>query len=225
MSAKINDSGRPATSTLEPSFDQPRLNWIANYIWGIADDVLRDLYLRGKYRDVILPMTVVRRQCEPHWACANSLPFVAAGQKASGPMDDRGQSERRCREDTGGSWGGLPGHEEAAAAASAARSARHAERVGRPDAIKPSRMTSADVEGIRPPARPSTNGPRHDTAAPGAGAGCGEPGRDCASGTDRRALRRGGNRPANDEPQPIGGSPCPSRRRLRGQCPFVLNPG
>ena len=30
------------------------LNWIANYIWNIADDVLRDLYVRGKYRDVIL---------------------------------------------------------------------------------------------------------------------------------------------------------------------------
>ena len=38
-----------------------RLDWIANYIWGIADDVLRDLYVRGKYRDVILPMTVLRR--------------------------------------------------------------------------------------------------------------------------------------------------------------------
>ena len=37
------------------------LNWIANYIWGIADDVLRDLYVRGKYRDVILPMTVLSR--------------------------------------------------------------------------------------------------------------------------------------------------------------------
>ena len=37
------------------------LNWIANYIWGIADDVLRDLYVRGKYRDVILPITVLRR--------------------------------------------------------------------------------------------------------------------------------------------------------------------
>ncbi len=37
------------------------LNWIANYIWGIADDVLRDLYVRGKYRDVILPMAVLRR--------------------------------------------------------------------------------------------------------------------------------------------------------------------
>ena len=39
----------------------PNLSWIANYIWGIADDVLRDVYVRGKYRDVILPMTVLRR--------------------------------------------------------------------------------------------------------------------------------------------------------------------
>jgi len=37
------------------------LSWIANFIWGIADDVLRDVYVRGKYRDVILPMTVIRR--------------------------------------------------------------------------------------------------------------------------------------------------------------------
>ena len=37
------------------------VGWIANYIWGIANDVLRDLYVRGKYRDVILPMTVLRR--------------------------------------------------------------------------------------------------------------------------------------------------------------------
>ncbi len=36
-------------------------NWLANFIWNIADDVLRDLYVRGKYRDVILPMTVLRR--------------------------------------------------------------------------------------------------------------------------------------------------------------------
>ena len=41
--------------------EQSQLNWIANFIWGIADDVLRDLYVRGKYRDVILPMTVLRR--------------------------------------------------------------------------------------------------------------------------------------------------------------------
>ena len=30
-------------------------------MWGIADDVLRDVYVRGKYRDVILPMVVIRR--------------------------------------------------------------------------------------------------------------------------------------------------------------------
>jgi type I restriction enzyme M protein len=41
--------------------EQTQLTWIANFIWGIADDVLRDLYVRGKYRDVILPMTVLRR--------------------------------------------------------------------------------------------------------------------------------------------------------------------
>jgi type I restriction enzyme M protein len=38
-----------------------QLGRIASFIWGIADDVLRDLYVRGKYRDVILPMTVLRR--------------------------------------------------------------------------------------------------------------------------------------------------------------------
>src|SRR5437588_4954465 len=41
--------------------NQRDLDWIANFIWGIADDVLRDVYVRGKYRDVILPMTVIRR--------------------------------------------------------------------------------------------------------------------------------------------------------------------
>ena len=45
----------------EPKHAAPDLNWIANYIWGIADDVLRDVFVRGKYRDAILPMTVLRR--------------------------------------------------------------------------------------------------------------------------------------------------------------------
>ena len=34
---------------------------ISSFIWSIADDILRDVYVRGKYRDVILPMTVIRR--------------------------------------------------------------------------------------------------------------------------------------------------------------------
>ena len=41
--------------------DAPNLSWITNFIWNIADDELRDLYVRGKYRDVILPMVVIRR--------------------------------------------------------------------------------------------------------------------------------------------------------------------
>jgi type I restriction enzyme M protein len=41
--------------------DLAQHNMIVNFIWGIADDCLRDIYVRGKYRDVILPMTVIRR--------------------------------------------------------------------------------------------------------------------------------------------------------------------
>lgn len=36
-------------------------NKLISFIWGIADDCLRDVYVRGKYRDVILPMVVLRR--------------------------------------------------------------------------------------------------------------------------------------------------------------------
>ena len=36
-------------------------NKIVSFIWGVADDVLRDLFKRGKYPDVILPMCVIRR--------------------------------------------------------------------------------------------------------------------------------------------------------------------
>ena len=36
-------------------------NKIVNYIWSIADDVLRDVFVRGKYRDIILPFTVLKR--------------------------------------------------------------------------------------------------------------------------------------------------------------------
>lgn len=41
--------------------DNQVYNQIINLIWGIADDCLRDVYVRGKYRDVILPMVVIRR--------------------------------------------------------------------------------------------------------------------------------------------------------------------
>jgi hypothetical protein len=45
----------------DSAVDQATHNKIVSFIWGIADDVLRDLFKRGKYPDVILPMCVLRR--------------------------------------------------------------------------------------------------------------------------------------------------------------------
>lgn len=41
--------------------DQSVHNKLVSFIWSIADDCLRDVYVRGKYRDIILPMVVLRR--------------------------------------------------------------------------------------------------------------------------------------------------------------------
>ena len=41
--------------------DNSTHNKIVGFIWSVADDLLRDVYQRGKYRDVILPFTVLRR--------------------------------------------------------------------------------------------------------------------------------------------------------------------
>jgi len=41
--------------------DHSTHNKIVSFIWSIADDCLRDVFVRGKYRDVILPMIVLRR--------------------------------------------------------------------------------------------------------------------------------------------------------------------
>lgn len=41
--------------------DHSAHNKIVSFIWSIADDCLRDVFVRGKYRDVILPMFVLRR--------------------------------------------------------------------------------------------------------------------------------------------------------------------
>ena len=38
-----------------------QLSQISNFIWNTADSLIRGLYMRGKYRDVILPMTVILR--------------------------------------------------------------------------------------------------------------------------------------------------------------------
>ena len=50
-------------------------NSIVSFIWGIADDCLRDVYVRGKYRDVILPMTVIL-VWTPCWRTARKLSLI-----------------------------------------------------------------------------------------------------------------------------------------------------
>ncbi len=41
--------------------EQGQFQAIINFIWSVADDLLRDIYVKGKYRDIILPMTIIRR--------------------------------------------------------------------------------------------------------------------------------------------------------------------
>lgn len=62
-------------------------NAIVSYIWGIASDVLRDRFVRGKYRDVILPMTVLRRLdavLEPTKDAVLKMAKSEAGKSLSG---------------------------------------------------------------------------------------------------------------------------------------------
>ena len=58
---KIESGKLSHGQTEENVMDNQVHNQIVSFIWGIADDCLRDVYVRGKYRDVILPMTVIRR--------------------------------------------------------------------------------------------------------------------------------------------------------------------
>ncbi len=76
------------------TFENGQLNWIAGFIWNIADDVLRDVYVRGKYRDVILPMTVIRR------LDAVLEPTKAAVLKLNDQLDEAGVANKEgalCR--------------------------------------------------------------------------------------------------------------------------------
>ena len=69
--------------------DQAVHNKIVSFIWGIADDVLRDLFKRGKYPDVILPMCVLRR------LDAVLEPTKKAVLETKKMLDDLGMTEQR----------------------------------------------------------------------------------------------------------------------------------
>ena len=70
--------------------DQPTHNKIVSFVWGIADDVLRDLFKRGKYPDVILPMCVIRRMD------AVLEPTKQAVLDTKKMLDDAGITEQRA---------------------------------------------------------------------------------------------------------------------------------
>lgn len=70
--------------------DQATHNKIVSFIWGIADDVLRDLFKRGKYPDVILPMCVLRRMD------AVLEPTKKAVRETKLMLDEAGITERRA---------------------------------------------------------------------------------------------------------------------------------
>lgn len=66
-------------------------NKLVSFIWSIADDCLRDVYVRGKYRDVILPMVVLRRLdalLEPTKEAV--LDEIKFQKNAIGGLDDEG---------------------------------------------------------------------------------------------------------------------------------------
>jgi type I restriction enzyme M protein len=82
--------GKPQAVAEERQMDQAAHNKIVSFIWGIADDVLRDLFKRGKYPDVILPMCVIRRMD------AVLEPTKQAVLDTKTMLDDNGITEQRA---------------------------------------------------------------------------------------------------------------------------------
>ncbi|MDC1107101.1 class I SAM-dependent DNA methyltransferase [Prolixibacteraceae bacterium] len=73
-------------------------NKLVSFIWSIADDCLRDVYVRGKYRDVILPMVVLRRLDALLEPTKEAVLEEVAFQKddldiVEGDWDDKGMEE------------------------------------------------------------------------------------------------------------------------------------
>lgn len=69
---------------------------IVSFIWGIADDCLRDVFVRGQYRDVILPMVVLRRFDALLEPTKDKVEEEIADQRAIGLMDDEFDEGALC---------------------------------------------------------------------------------------------------------------------------------
>lgn len=69
---------------------------IVSFIWGIADDCLRDVFVRGQYRDVILPMVVLRRFDALLEPTKEQVEEEVAAQREIGLMDDEFDEGALC---------------------------------------------------------------------------------------------------------------------------------
>ena len=63
----------PVLEILGVTMEQGQLNWVADFIWGIADDVLRDVCVRGKYRDVNHPFSPLSALFERFRQCTQGF--------------------------------------------------------------------------------------------------------------------------------------------------------
>lgn len=77
--------------------DQATHSKIVSFIWGIADDVLRDLFKRGKYPDVILPMCVLRRLDAVLEPTKNAVVEMKELLDKQGIADDNAQRAALCQ--------------------------------------------------------------------------------------------------------------------------------
>lgn len=69
--------------------ESSQLNGIANFIVTAADDVLRCLYARGNYRDVTLPMIVLRQLARTSRARAGINAIFRCKTARRFPREDR----------------------------------------------------------------------------------------------------------------------------------------
>ena len=131
--------------------DHAQHNTIVNFIWGIADDVLRDVYVRGKYRDVILPDD---RHPPARLRCWSQPSDAVLEQKAS----SRRGRDRRTRTPPSARPPGRPSttprHSRSAtlldhAASSSSQTSRPTSTASRPTCRRSSRSSSSATKSRR----------------------------------------------------------------------------
>src|SRR5690554_6033647 len=156
--------------------DQSQIKWISDFIWNIADNRLRDVYVRGKYRDVILPFTVLRRLDavleETKQKVLERKRFLdknnVAEQDACSWLPDRGLSRPRDQPVAAAGQGRRRPHQAARAGQPRGLLASLAPPPGlRPYSPVPLPLHGGEILFARAPSRPSAELPRSAPPTPG----------------------------------------------------------